>query len=319
MAVPVDNLIVGLDPIGRRILWRKDALAGIDRSRPSVVPIEFDPRDGSPRLLHPDDWVQLPGHNLVLGPSVLCLVTRTGLQGCDPLTGRLLWTRADISSGVRLFSDGEHVFVVEEDAKANVVNTHVLRLADGAALRAPDFTALFAQRVQTHGRTLVLSSKTDKGAVSPRLYDILTGAVTWERTFAAKSFVMRSEQPRFAGLVEPNGKVHIVDVTARKEIMTGKLSEPAEHSRTVETIHLLADDRNFYLALSAAEDKGGEELADVASPWSALSRRGVPVNGVLYAFARASGEVLWYVRVKNQRLVLEQYRELPLLFFSSSY
>jgi hypothetical protein len=157
--MPVDHLIFGIDPIGRRILWQKDTLANSDRSGSDGISIQFDPRDGSPRRLHPDGWVQFPEHNLVLGPSVLCLATQTGLQGCDPLTSRLLWTRTDLPRGVRLFGDAEHVFVVEEDAKGNAVSTHVLRLSDGSSLRAPDFTALFAQRVQIHGRTLVLSTR----------------------------------------------------------------------------------------------------------------------------------------------------------------
>jgi hypothetical protein len=316
LVVPLDNLVFGIDVVGRCIAWQKDTHVKSDP--PKLAYTDFDSLDGSPRPVHADGWIQFPEHNLVLSASVLCLASQTGLHGYDPLTGRLLWTRTDLPRGVRLFGDAEHVFVVEENEKREVVSTRVLRLADGGTVAAPEFTTAFAKRVQIHGRTLVLSHTNDKDAVTLRLYDIPTGAVGWERTFAAKSLVMHSEESGFAGVVEPNGKVHVIEVAARKEVMTGQIPEPAEHLRNVRKIHLLADDRNFYLALSAPTDAARRrELEEERTDWYDLGRSGVPVNGMLYAFARGSGECSWYIPVENQRLVREQLHELPLLFLMS--
>ncbi len=262
LVLPVDHLIFGIDPVARRVLWRKDLLTvekalGPNRTvtdAPRSSLIDTDARDASTRIVYPDGWVQHVGQNLVLSSSVLCLVTRKGLQAFDPLTGRLLWMRADMPARSRIFGDEEHVFVVEEDADGLAVSTRVLHLADGGAVPAPSLASQFARRCQLFGRSLLLSEKDDKNTVTLRLYDIPTGAEVWKHTYPARSIVLHSEAPHLTGVVEPDGKVHIVDLRARKDVMTGQLVNPAEHLKNVEMIRLLADSNYFYLACQAPMD-----------------------------------------------------------------
>ena len=47
--------------------------------------------------------------------------------------------------------------------------------------------------------------------------------------------------------------------------------------------------------------------------------RSAPVNGVVYAFDKASGRMDWYVHVSTQMILLEQFQQLPMLLFSSNY
>jgi outer membrane protein assembly factor BamB len=320
LVLPVDSKVFALDPMGRRILWEQDILAGTETAGPRAVSIETDPLDGTPLLIYPDGWVQHGGQNLLLSPSVLCLAARNALQAFDPLTGQLLWTRSDVSPRLRLFGDDEHVFLVEEDDAGVAVSTRVLRLADGATVPAPDFTKQFGQRVQVFGRTLVCTRRNDKDALLLQLYDMPTGVVVWEGTFAGKSIVLRSQEPRFAGVVEPDGKVHIVDVRIRKKVMSAKMTDHVESSRKVETIHLFADAERFYLACWGRDNVGGgrDWTDEAAKEMSDLGRRGVPVNGMLYAFERATGKEAWRIVVRNQRLVLDAFRQLPLLVLTTS-
>jgi hypothetical protein len=195
---------------------------------------------------------------------------------------------------VRLFGDDDYAFLIEENASGAAVSTRVLRLADGSTVTAPDFTKPFARRVQTFGRTLVFTEKSDKGTLLLRLYDIPTGVVVWEGTFADKSLVLRSEAPRLAGVIEPDGKVHIVDVQTCKKVLASEVRDPKESLRKVDTIYLLADPQHFYLACWGRDKAShGKDWADEPSKEkSPLGRRGVPVNGMLCAFARLRQAIL---------------------------
>jgi hypothetical protein len=210
---------------------------------------------------------------------------------------------------------------VQENANGQAISTRVLRLADGGTVRALDFMEHFHKRVQMFGRTLLLSEQNDKETVTLRQYDILTGADVWKASYCPKSIVLHSDDARWTGAVEPDGKVHVVDLRARKEVMTGQMEAPAEHLRNVETIHLLADRKNFYLVCQAPMDlNDSNRRGDAGLQANVMTEHGmcsVPINGRLYAFARGSGEIAWYAIDRNQFLILDQFADLPVVFLTA--
>lgn len=319
LVLPVERMIYGIDPLRRRILWQRDTRQTSEPSKPEGVVIVFDPRDAGPRLLYSEGWIQFPTHNLVLSDAVLCVATQGGLQGCDPRTGQLLWVRNDLPRSVRLFGEDGFVFAVEEDAKGNAVSSHVLRLADGATVSAPDFTTAFAQRVQHEGRTLLLTRSNDRATRTLCSYDIPTGKILWDKSYPLNSIVLQSEEPRFTGVVEMNGTIHLVDVSDGKEVRTGKIEDANLVLRKIQTIHLLADASNFYFACSTEEKTDADPRREIAYGIGDLGRSGILVQGTLLAFARAGGEFLWSVPIKKQRLVLDRFGDLPFIFLTSDY
>jgi len=140
----------------------------------------------------------------------------------------------------------------------------------------------------------------------------------------SRSIVARSEDPHFTAVIDPEGKVHVIDLRARKEVMTGQMvvSGGENHLRNVQGIHLLSDRKNFYLACQApmqvnnGNPFGGVPVSNVMTN---LGMRTVPVNGRLYVFERATGEVSWHAEAKNQMLVLDQFRELPVVLLTSRH
>jgi outer membrane protein assembly factor BamB/tetratricopeptide (TPR) repeat protein len=310
LVMPVDHLVLVVDPVKRRILWEKDTASVSPRTT-----LLMTEKDGTTQVHYADGWVQYLGHDLLVRPAALCLTTHDGLEALDPLTGRLLWRRTDLAGRVRIFGDDEFVFAVRENAGGEVESTRVVRLTDGRIVTAPDFASLFGRRVQLLGRTILLSEK-DDNSVTLRLYDIATGADVWKQSYRAGAIVLRSEVPHLTGAVEPDGKVHLVDLRSRKEVMTARLVEPKEHLKDVTVIHLLADTRRFYLALHASPI--GPAVPTVMSnlaPDSGL--RDLPVNSTLFAFGRKTGKMLWHQSVKGQRLVLGEFRDLPVLFLTA--
>jgi hypothetical protein len=330
IVLPVDRLVFAIDPVARRVLWEKDvsapakaANAERNAKEPRARLIAVDPRDGGTRINYASSWVRHLGQDLVLSPSVLCLSTRQGLQAFEPRTGRLLWTLSDVSASSRIFGDEEYVFLVEENADGEAVSTRVLRLTDGGTVPAPGFVDLFSKRVQIFGRTILLAEKNANGSVTLRQHDIPTGANVWKAKYRPKSIVTRSEDSSLAGVVEPDGKVHVIDLRTRKEVMVGRMEmkDVPEHLRNVQTIHLLHDRQHFYFACQAEMDLNNYNRRDdaglQANVMPQLGIRGVPVNGLLYAFERGSGDIAWFILAKNQFLILDQFQDLPVVFLTA--
>jgi outer membrane protein assembly factor BamB/tetratricopeptide (TPR) repeat protein len=326
IVLPVGHTVYGLDADSGEIRWWKDLDASdgapgrVAPNGPQFSQVIVDPHDNSLLVLYPDGWAQRLGADLVASPSVVCLSSRDGLQGVDTLTGRTLWVRSNVSPRHHLFGDGEYLCVVEENADGQPRSTRVFRTGDGTTVRAPAFATLFGKRVQVHGRELLLSEKGEGDRVTLRLYDVLTGQDVWKHTYPARSIVLHSEDPALTGVVAPNGTVHVVDLRARKEVLSGKMAEPG-HLAKVETVHLLADRENFYLACQArTQDETVTRFGGIQSnlmPSSGM--RCLPINGMLYAFEKRSGEIVWSVPAPNQMLVLDQFADLPVVLLTSRY
>jgi outer membrane protein assembly factor BamB/tetratricopeptide (TPR) repeat protein len=328
VVLPAGTMVYGIDPVNHRVLWEKD-LTGftgpvgpngpLDQMHPPVV----DPRDGTVLVTYgSNSYAQRLGQTGPLEGQTICVQIRDTLTALDPLTGRILWSRMDISPRNYLFADEEYVFVVELNGDTNKPKaTHVFRAADGIRVKeAPDFSAIYDKRLQVFGRHILLSEPGAANGVTLRLHDALTGKDVWTQTYPARSLVLRGDDAYFTGVVEPDGKVHVVDLRERKEVMTGQMDEPSENLRNVQTVRLLADSKYFYVACQAP-------MAANNNPWgnngvfsnvmTNLGMRTIPVNGTLFSFERGTGERAWYAKAENQMLVLEQFEESPIVLLTS--
>jgi len=329
IVLPLGHRVFGIDPVNHRRLWEVDLSAGVvgpfhtntreprgpawDQQHPPAV----DPRDGSVLITYHDNWAQRLGQVSPFEGQTVCVQSVDRLHALDPLTGRVLWSRMDVNSRSYLFSDAEYVFVVELDNQNNPNSTRVFRAADGITVKAPDFAALFPKRLQVVGRYLLLSETAPANSVLVRLYDIVTGQDVWKQKYAARSLVAQSEDAGLTGIVEPNGKVHVIDLRARKEVMSGEMNDPTERLKNVQSFHLLSDRNYYYFASQTAPQNGGAAMA-MPDVMTHLGMRAVPVSGFLHAFERKSGNLMWDSPVKTpQFLILEQFEDLPLLFLAS--
>ena len=172
------------------------------------------------------------------------------------------------------------------------------------------------------GRHLLLSETDEvKKTVSLRLYDVLKGQDQWKETFPAGTLALQSEDPNLAGMVEPDGKLHVYDVHSqqdKKELFTAKMDP--KHLDKVLNLHLLSDDKDVYVACNGPADPNMQPWGGVQSnlmPGTGL--RGLPVNGEFYAFEHTTGELKWHAPVPNQMLVMEHFKEMPVLLFTARY
>jgi outer membrane protein assembly factor BamB len=171
------------------------------------------------------------------------------------------------------------------------------------------------------GRWIVEVDRGQRGSVVLRLHDIHTGKAKWEKSFPAGAVVMRTEEPNLIGVLESakEGKVTVWNVYTDKVVLSSQV-DPKDLDR-VQEIHLLADKDWFFLACNRTpaqqQINPGVWVGGGVYPNVMNGLRCLPVNGAVHAFERDTGKFNWKAEVPSQMLILDQYRDLPVLIFTA--
>jgi outer membrane protein assembly factor BamB len=320
VVLPLGHMVYGINPITGKQLWEKNLQAPVNTTGnpPPYNQLIVDPQDNSLQVIYPDGWIQRLGQTGSLEGTVICLQTREALLAIDPLTGRTLWTRSDVSPRSHVFSDAERVYVVDINADNKPTGTRALRAYDGVSVKVPDFTALYQKRVRMLGRNILVSDSDGTGKLVFRLYDVQTGKDLWSATVPQNSTQLRSEEPNLLGVVEPDGKLHVWNLHSQKEVMTSRMDP--RHLDKLVSAQLLTDGRDYFVACNGQVDPNLMPFGGVQTNLMAgTGMRAIPVNGMIYSFDGATGKVRWYNKVLNQMLVLDRFEDLPVVLFTARY
>jgi outer membrane protein assembly factor BamB len=304
-------VVLGFDPVERKKLWEWNLFASGTVAGQSYI---SQNADGSFQVNYNNGFSQRLGRTGPIEASYVCLNTREGLVALDPLRGTTLWTKSDVSLRTHVFGDDQHVYLVEVRADGTTGPGRALRAHDGVAVDIPDFGPLYQRRLRVVGGNLLLSEKT-KSELVLRYYDVLTGKDHWKRSFSPDTIVLQSEDPELLGVVEPSkqARITVINLKTQKEVISTKLEDPKDLDKA-QAVHLLSDADRFYVAIHRPADPN---VNPWGGPWSNLVNgiRCVPVNGKVYAFSRETGKREWKGEAQNQMLVLDQFKDLPILLF----
>jgi outer membrane protein assembly factor BamB/tetratricopeptide (TPR) repeat protein len=313
------TIVFGIDPINKKVLWRHELIT-LPKDQNNGMHLFVDWSDHTLRvplfmgMSTPQG--RAVGHVGPATASCVCLVTRDGLVALDPSTGRTLWSRSGISPNSEVFGDSQYLFVVEADSEGSLTSTtRVLRAYDGVEVKdVKPFKELFLRRVQIIGRDLLLAENDPKVGTTLHLYDLVKAADVWTKVYAPGSQVMRSEETDLAGVVEPSGKVTLIDLTTRQEIVLKDKMDP-KHVEKVKEFHLLQDNDDYYILPNSTVYPEAYAAGDAKPPFQrSYGLRGVAVNGVWYAFHKDGGELHWCAPLMPPQIVLvDQFKALPVI------
>jgi outer membrane protein assembly factor BamB len=313
MVLPVGNKVFGIDPVSKKKLWEFDL-----NTQSGVQPQMIRDVDGSIQFVYPDGWKQRLGSTGPLDGNAICVQTRDGLAALDPLTGRTLWTRSDVGPRNHIFGDDKYIFVVEVDDKNVAGATRALRARDGVAVKLADFSAPYQHKIRVLGHQVLYADFEGPRAVVA-LYDIVAGKNVWSQSFAAGSKLLKTEDPDLFGAVESTGKLRVVSLSARKEILQVHV-DPQALEKAVSVL-LLRDANLYYVGINNPPDPDIPAAQGGVQPnlMTNLGLRAAPVNGRFYAF-KPDGKLWWELEdVKHQMIVLEQFQDMPMVLFTSRY
>jgi outer membrane protein assembly factor BamB len=315
------HLVFGLDPVGHRVLWEKSQFGSLEAL--ALAQVSLDAEDGKPLVVYQDGWQQKVGQVGILGANAVCLHTRGGLAALDPLTGNLLWSRTDLPVRDHFVTDDRHLVVIEDaieimerNGTAGPTATRAFRALDGASVSVVECAALFQRRLGVLGRHLLLGDTDARGDYTLHLHDVLTGKDVWEKKFPAGSRALRSEDPTLAGVVEPDGRVSILDAASGRRLVHATIN-PKDLTKGTQ-LALLQDRSQFYVAIQELVNaQAAPNVVPVVNVAAGSGLRALPVNGKVYAFDRATGSEQWEAKATRQMLLVDQFADLPVLVFTS--
>jgi outer membrane protein assembly factor BamB/tetratricopeptide (TPR) repeat protein len=314
----VGQMVYGFDPIDRKVLWQQNLQPGTTLG-PNPPHISVDRNDKSLHIRYLDGYTQRLGHPGPIGASYVCLHTRDGLTALDPLRGTVLWTKTDVLARAEVFGDAEHIYVVDMNADGSPGHGRALRAHDGATVDVPAFGKLHQRKLRIVDGRLLLSEEESNGGRRYHLYDVPSGKDVWEKTFTDPAIVLHSEEPNLLAVVESQeGRVTVIDLRKRQQLLESRLSHPKEDLDKVSEGNLLADGDCYYLTFQRTPDPRANVFG---GPYQNVMNgiRWINVNGKVYAFDRANGIARWHADVPNQILLIDQFRESPILVFTARY
>jgi hypothetical protein len=197
------------------------------------------------------------------------------------------------------------------------VGTRAFRAADGVTIKdVAEFGAVFQQSQHIDGRR-IFAADTRSDGVTVRLYDVAAGRDVWKKECPTGTLMVHCEDDHLGAFVEPSGALTVLNLRSAQEVLKTQLNE-ARDIEKAQGATLLQDRTQFYLAINGPHEPQG-------NPWGPLSNfqpnsgyRCVPVHGKVYAFNPKDGKVNWVtMEVPQQMLVLEQFRDLPILVMTS--
>ncbi len=304
--------LVAVDAVTHRKLWDKNLLG--DHS-PANNSLQYNATDETLQTMFTDGMLMTISQGGPVEANYVCLLTREGLMALDPLNGKPLWVRNDVSTRGRLFGDGQHIYLVELNNDNTASTTRAFRAQDGASVPVPNFATLYQKKERVIGRELLVADNQSTGLMM-RLYDVHTGKDLWSQKFPTGTTVLHSEDSDLAGVMAPDGRVTVMSIRQRKVVFGGIVT--VEHMKNLKQAHLLADGQLVYIALNTTDPANPNNEA-----WENLQSntglRDLPVNGMVYAFERRTSKIRWVNEVKNQKLSLEQWRDMPVLLFTSRF
>jgi outer membrane protein assembly factor BamB len=315
LVLHLNNLVIAYNLAEHKELWRYQLFTN-NFNVNGQNGLNLD-SDGRLYVLHPDNRQEKLGGVGLVSASYVILFTRDGLVALDPTrpgpVPSKLWTKSDVSMRAQLFGDEEHVYVVEPGADNAPPTVRALRAQDGVTVPVADFGRLYAQRVRTDGRRLLLQEDDPQGGKVVRLYDVQTGQDIWRRPFSAGAVVIHTQDPELTGVIEKDNTVTLLN--ARRGTVLFKSLILPEHAANLDEATLVGDHDRYYLALTRKPESGVSWMAGTV-----IGIRSLSINGPLYAMNRGTGKLEWVCDfVPHQMLLLEQMQDLPVLLFASQY
>jgi outer membrane protein assembly factor BamB len=312
MVLSVAHTVYAFDAVGGKVVWDKNLLGGM-----MGYPLNPD-RDGRLQIQYPDGSIQRLGQTAPVGPSFVCLHTRDGLVALDPVRGNVLWTRSDVPLRAQVFGDEDYVYWIEMRDGGSGAG-HAVRARDGANVEVADFGRDYRQRASVIRGRILVSEEGPEGELSLRLRDVHTGKNVWQRDFSPHAILMHSDEPELVGIVEPQkkGKVTVIDLRSQQELLVVHVETPADLDK-IQKIHLLRDRDRYYVLFDLVGNAPGNPLGGT-QPNVQNGLRWLLVNGPVYAFARETGKLVWMKEVKNQTVILTDFKELPIMIFTARY
>jgi outer membrane protein assembly factor BamB len=303
-----------VSPIEKRLLWTKaldDSGEGgpfwRHASRPPTPPMVTASRN--PEQIGLLQQAGFTGRLAVAEPNYIAVFGRRSISILDPRTGERLWRKEGIPQFAQVVGNRDMVCVVPQ----NRTQAEAYRASDGKALKIDDLGTMLGNAIQMRGDSILLleagSSTRFWSLTAPktvlRLHQPLSGEDRWKVEFPPNALVTQLDENELL-VVPRDGKAERIDVASGKRTALEPIVADDMKGRRIESYGLTDDDRIYFVA-NVMDSTGfhhyGESLPSVRA------------NGIIIAWNRSDGKIAWRQEVKNQNLVVDRFRSVPVMLF----
>lgn len=306
-----------VSPVERRVLWVKslDRTEGAPfwrhASRQPLSAMGAPGPKGSDQQQTLLQQAAFTGRLAVVQPSYICVYGRRSISVLDPRTGDWLWRKEGIPQYSQVVGNRDMICVVPQDSS----KSEAYRASDGKQLKIEKLGPMLASALQLRGDSALLLEQgpairflnLNAAKTNLRLYQPLTKQDKWKAEFSSGAIVSMLDQNEVL-VVPSDGKAERVDIATGKRTPLEAISLTSMKSRRNESF-ALADDQHIYFVANVQDTVGfhhyGESLPSVRA------------NGVIFAWRRSDNKLAWRQEVKNQNLVVDRFRGMPVLLFVS--
>ncbi len=304
-----------LSPVRQELVWSTAVGRGAESEYqahrlPASTMIDTSSLDAEDGLL----WAFREGQHRRMAacrPRAIVVVGRRTLEVYEPQTGRLRWSHANLPVNNMVFGTDEAVCVVDESAE----KVMAYRTADGRPLTIPNLHKNVRQTLAIFDNDLIQLTTTPglrlfhlaSGKAQLRRRNLMTGADRWSTQLRPGSQVGKVGEEGIL-VIGPLGGVKTGRTVELLDFETGnrRKLDNLPFQRDVESFTPLVDRERFYLLVNHG-DYGNYNYGD-----SLPSTR---IHGMIYAWDRATGKLLWNRKISDQNLVLDRFEASPVLIF----
>ncbi len=273
----------------------------------------------------------IPGMIAYLSPDLLCYYGTRSIIAIDPSTGEFLWEHDKIPLGTTVIGTPSLLYLFADDPG----ESRLLNPRDGSIVTQPElasklFPALFEQIIAVvDGRfiTMKVVNQTFLGFYKPSVVTCWeptinpeTGSYSlqaiWQQEIEYKDYVGKLDQNALLLLSGvPEGTSRANATTEREllrlDLATGTLLDlgtvPTAEVSGVRQMFLLPDGDQAYLVVSKSNTYSNSYQNNY------YDLNGITFSGKVYGLDVANRKVMWSQNVRQQTMVLDQYRNSPLL------
>ncbi|HLQ43552.1 MAG TPA: hypothetical protein VK137_02390, partial [Planctomycetaceae bacterium] len=260
------------------------------------------------------------------GPTFCAFQAKQHLIVVDPSNGRVLWRRGNLEPQTGLFAENEWGLFGDHEVLTmfgqDFLSYTTYETATGRELRRGKLNVDLQKNRRVFGRKLFYLTDGNSGR-RMRLWDPLTDQNEFDEPLSGQAHVTPDGELL---LVQPNGRVRVIDVHAG--LVKLDVNLPSEYVSSVSSLKAFADHDRYYLNLQRGVlDNSRPQFSYFLSDSLLLK---TDVQGEVYAFARPTspqpldsataplGRRLWS-RVLPQRSILRlDNARLPFLIALSS-
>jgi len=217
----------------------------------------------------------------------------------DPITGKPIWIRDNVTPGSAIYSDDQHVLVVSSRNEPS----ELFNATDGTLVQTRPRKP--GETVWRSFGTKALVYRTTGNIIGLYYRDLLSDQDLWKHEFPVGTRGVLLENSELA-VFQQDGKFRILDIASGQV----KLETQCEPERQLLEIQVIASQQQYLLVTNRSANTSG-----VTVPSMGVQSK--MVTGNIYSFDRQTGKSLWSTpaTVSRWALPLNQPVDSPVLVF----